>query len=189
VAALLDHVGLVGCAIFGHSWGGSVAIALARLRPDLVSRLVLAEANLEPGPQEGSNATFSRSVAAQSEEEFLERGYPDLLALVARELPDKAGEFRVAADRRALYLTAVSLVAGTEPPLFNSFISSAIPLVYIFGERSLKNADIDARAEDLPKHGVRVVVAPGVDHGMGIDENPSRFAEVLRDALDSGRAP
>ena len=32
-----------------HSMGGSVAIMLASRRPDLVSRLVVAEANLDPG--------------------------------------------------------------------------------------------------------------------------------------------
>src|SRR5256885_12239098 len=49
VAALLDHLGLAGCAVFGHSWGGSVAVALAALRPELVARLVPAGAHPHPG--------------------------------------------------------------------------------------------------------------------------------------------
>lgn len=183
VAALVDHLGLAGCALFGWSWGGSIAIALATLRPELVGRLVLAEANLEPGAREGSNAQFSRSLAAQTEEDFLSRGYPDLLNRVWREMPGEAGEFQVAADPRALHRSAVSLVIGTQPTLRESFLSLPIPRVYVFGEYSLKNADMAERAEDLPKHGVRVLVVPHVGHDMGIDENPAGFAEVLRVAL------
>jgi pimeloyl-ACP methyl ester carboxylesterase len=49
VSQLLDHLSLKGCAVVGHSMGGSVAITLAALRPDLVSRLIIAEGNLDPG--------------------------------------------------------------------------------------------------------------------------------------------
>jgi pimeloyl-ACP methyl ester carboxylesterase len=49
IAQLLDHLRLSRCAVFGHSMGGSVAITLAAQRSELVSRLVLGEANLDPG--------------------------------------------------------------------------------------------------------------------------------------------
>ena len=43
VAAILDHEGLQACTVVGHSMGGTVGIMLALQRPDLVSRLVVAE--------------------------------------------------------------------------------------------------------------------------------------------------
>ena len=99
VANLLDSLGLRGCAVVGHSMGGSVAIVLATLRPDLVGRLVIAEGNLESGPAEGSNANFSRSVAAQTEDAFVQSGYPDILRGVRPAAPAFAGPMQVAEPR------------------------------------------------------------------------------------------
>jgi len=44
LAALLDDLGLESAAIVGHSMGGLVALQLLAARPDLVERLVLANA-------------------------------------------------------------------------------------------------------------------------------------------------
>lgn len=184
VADLLDHIGLTGYAVFGASWGGSIAIALATLRPDLVGRLVLAEANLEPGPQEGTNAQGSRSIAAYSEQRFLEAGYEKIMAGIRQSNPELAGEIQVATDPLAIHRSAVSLVVGTQPTLRESLIRMTIPRVYVFGELTLQNADMAERAEDLPKRGVRVLIVPGVDHGMGIDDNPAGLADVLRMAFE-----
>lgn len=49
--------------------GGAVAITLASERPDLVSALVVAEANLDPG-----GGSLSRSIAAQSEADYVAEG-------------------------------------------------------------------------------------------------------------------
>ena len=145
VIALLDDLGLSDCALVGYSLGGSVAIALAAARPDLVSRLVMAEANLEPGPEEGSNAVFSRAVAAQSEETFLETGYRELLGFLQAEAPEFAGGFLVA-DPPAIHRTAVSLVASGHPTLYEQLLSLTMPRIYIFGEDSLRNEDMAERA-------------------------------------------
>jgi pimeloyl-ACP methyl ester carboxylesterase len=166
VTALLDHLGLSGCALVGYSLGGSVAIALAAARPDLVSRLVMAEGNLEPGPKEGSNAVFSRTMAAQSEEVFLETGYPDLLEFLRAEAPGFAGGFLVA-DPRAIHRTAVSLVAGGHPRLYEQLLGLTMPRIYIFGEDSLRNDDMAERASRLPEQGVRVLAIPNAGHDMG----------------------
>lgn len=40
-AEILDELGLGPALVVGHSWGGGVALALARSRPDLVAGLVL----------------------------------------------------------------------------------------------------------------------------------------------------
>jgi pimeloyl-ACP methyl ester carboxylesterase len=72
---LLDHLGLRGCQVIAHSLGGSVAVLLADLRPDLVSFLVLAEANLDPGA-----GPMSGAIVQQSEMSYIVHGFQDDLA-------------------------------------------------------------------------------------------------------------
>ena len=81
-----------------------------------MTRLVLAEANLEPGPPQGSNARFSSAVAAQTEEEFVGGGYAQLLDWARQGAPSWAGELQVA-DPSALHRSAISLVAAARPTL------------------------------------------------------------------------
>jgi len=75
IALLLDHLGLVASTSVGYSFSGAVAITLAAARPDLVASLVLAEPNLDPG-----GGFLSSRIAAQSEEEFRNRGFSELVA-------------------------------------------------------------------------------------------------------------
>jgi pimeloyl-ACP methyl ester carboxylesterase len=183
VAALLDHLGLSGCMVIGHSLGGSVAIVLATQRPDLVAHLVVAEGNLAPGPEEGSNATFSRAVTAQTEEVFLRTGWQDLVRAMHSAYPAFAGQLEVA-DPRGVYRTAVSLVAETQPSLGEQLARLSMPRTYVFGERSLLNHDMAARAAALPSQGVAVRIVPDADHGMGLDGTPTAFAELLANVLN-----
>src|SRR5262245_24812395 len=80
VSKLLDHLSLKACAVFGHSLGGSIAISLAALRPDLVSRLIIAEGNLDPG-----GGIVSTGIATQTEREFEATGRRALLERIASD--------------------------------------------------------------------------------------------------------
>jgi pimeloyl-ACP methyl ester carboxylesterase len=179
IAALLDHLGLSECAVIGHSFGGSIAITLAAIRPDLVGRLVLAEALLDPG-----GGDTSRRIAAQSESEFCTAGFPALLAEVRSEALAGdplsiavAAAFQVAAPF-ALYRSAVGLVQGTQPTMRERLLRLSIPRTYLFGEHSLPHPDRTA----LPAHGVAVQVVPNAGHGM-MWEQPRAFAAALHAAL------
>lgn len=91
VAQVLDHLSLKGCGVFGHSMGGSVAITLAARRPDLVSRLILAEANLDPGG--GFISTF---IAGHTEDAFVATGHQETIQrMIALGLVLSAGSFRI----------------------------------------------------------------------------------------------
>jgi pimeloyl-ACP methyl ester carboxylesterase len=182
VAALLDHLGLTNCAVVGHSMGGSVAISLATLRPDLVGQLVVAEGNLAPGPEEGSNAAFSRAVAAHTEDAFLRTGWRDIVRGMHATFPGFAGQMDVA-DPRAVYRSAVSLVAGTRPSLGDQLAHAPMRRAYVFGERTLEHRDMAERAAALPAQGVKVLIVPNADHGMGLDGTPTAFAELLATEL------
>jgi hypothetical protein len=143
---------------------------------------VVAEGNLASGPQEGSNATFSRAVAAQTEDAFLRTGWQDVVDSTRLALPAFAGRLEIA-DPRAVYRTAVSLVAETQPSLGDQLARAPMPRTYVFGEQSLQNGDMASRAAALPTQGVMVRIIPNADHGMGLDESPAAFAELLASEL------
>jgi pimeloyl-ACP methyl ester carboxylesterase len=176
VALLIDHLGLTACELVGASLGGSVAILLAALRPDLVSRLVVAEGNLDPGI-----GTMSASIAAQSEEEYLTAGHAAALHYVRANLPLIAGCFAIA-DPFATYWTSRKLFEGTRPTMREHFLSLSIPRVFIAGEKSLPNP----QWETLPNAGIPVLVVPNAGHVMMID-NPNGFAETIATALAPSR--
>lgn len=181
IAALLDHLRLEQCAVIGHSFGGAVAITLAAQRPDLVGRLVLAEALLDPG-----GGDTSRRIAGQSEADFCASGYQSLLADVHADALTGdplsivvAGAFNAVAPF-ALYRCAVGLVRGTQPTMRQRLLDLTIPRAYFFGQLSLPNPD----AESLPAGGIAVRVLPGAGHGMMWDD-PGGFAAALSQTLAS----
>lgn len=182
VALLLDELDLVGCNVIGYSMGGAVAITLAALRPDLVSRLALMEANLDPlGPGEGAVST---GIAEQTEEEFCVHGFRALIESFRQA--GREGNKRAAivagiaqvATPQALYRSAVSLVQGTRPTMRERLLQMKIPRAFIFGEESLPDPDWEA----LSNEGIQVLTVPNTGHGMAF-ENPSGVAEALSRAL------
>ncbi len=78
-AAVLDAAGADRCWVIGHSMGGTVGIVLADLRPDLVSALVVAEGNLDPGV-----GGVSMEIAAMAEGEYVAGGHEALAPAVRR---------------------------------------------------------------------------------------------------------
>ncbi|MFF4172281.1 alpha/beta fold hydrolase [Streptomyces sp. NPDC001744] len=170
VAAVLDHLGVRGTDLVGHSMGGAVAIHLAAAQPDLVARLVVAEPNLY-----GGGGAFSSPVAAQSEEAFVAKGFARMLALAGR--PDYAARLRLA-DPRAVHRCAVSLVEGSTPEPGDLLAGLAVPRTFLVGEASLPDAD----AEKAAASGVPVVEIPGAGHNMMLD-NPDGFAAALARSL------
>jgi pimeloyl-ACP methyl ester carboxylesterase len=179
IAMLLDHLAITNCVVIAHSMGGSVAIMLAVLRPELVTRLVVAEGNLDPG-----GGAFSRGVAAQSEEAFVANGYTTLLEQVYAEgrsgdavAATIVGMLQLAAPH-ALHRSAVGLVRGTQPTMREHFLKLPMPRSYLFGERSLPDPD----TERLPAEGIPVLIVPDAAHGM-LWDNPAGFASVLKHAL------
>jgi pimeloyl-ACP methyl ester carboxylesterase len=173
VSHLLDHLSLKGCAVFGLSMGGAVAITLAALRPDLVSRLIIAEGNLDPG-----GGFVSTGIAGQTEREFETTGHR---ALLERFLADgwvtRGTTFQVCSPL-GLYRSAVGLVKGTQPTMREMLYALRIPRAYLFGERGLPDPD----TERLPSQGIQILVVPNAGHDMPFD-NPAGLAERVAQAL------
>ncbi|MEU8621896.1 alpha/beta hydrolase [Streptomyces sp. NPDC048623] len=172
LAAALDAAEVRGGVIAGHSMGGSIAIVLADRRPDLVGRLVVAEASLDPFPV--AKAGSSR-IASYTEEEFVRGGgFARVLEQVG---PTWAATMRLA-DPLALHRTAVHLVRGTEPAMRELLLRNArVDRVYLQGELSGELPGADA----LRAAGVDVVTVPGAGHNIMFD-NPEVFARVVAGA-------
>lgn len=180
VATALDESGVGACWVIGHSMGGTVGIVLADLRPDLVTALVVAEGNLDPGV-----GTGSALIAAMSEEEYVAGGHQALARRFATEAPSDdpgmcayLGAFRVA-DARAVHRSAVGLLAPIEPTARERLYRFTGPKAYVFGERSLPDPD----HERLAASGIEIIVIPGASHAMTV-EAPGEFARLVGEFLE-----
>ncbi|MEV5385867.1 alpha/beta hydrolase [Streptomyces sp. NPDC052721] len=167
VAVALDAAGTAGAELIAHSMGGAVAIVLAHRRPDLVSRLVLTEANLDafPPPTAGSSG-----IAAYAEDEFVEAGHARVLEAVG---PLWAATMRLA-DPRALHRSAVGLRKGSDPVMRTLLEGLPVDRVFLQGEHS---GELAGR-ESLEAAGVRVVTVPGAGHNVMFD-NPDAFVAAV----------
>ncbi|MFG2352709.1 alpha/beta fold hydrolase [Streptomyces sp. NPDC048521] len=167
VAVALDRAGVDGAELIAHSMGGAVAIVLAHRRLDLVSRLVLTEANLDafPPPTAGSSG-----IASYGEDEFVEKEHARVLEAVG---PLWAATMRLA-DPRALHRSAVGLRHGSNPVMRSILESLPVERVYLQGELS---GELEGR-ESLEAAGVRVVTVPGAGHNVMFD-NPEAFVAAV----------
>ncbi|MFF5125386.1 alpha/beta fold hydrolase [Streptomyces syringium] len=173
LAAALTAAGVDGAELIAHSMGGSVAIVLAARHPQLVSRLVLVDANLDPLPRTPGSGGSS-GIAAYSEQEFLTDGW--------QEVRDRAGAhwwstMRLA-GREALHRSATQLIRGTVPTMRELLLALEIPRTCLLPEADgpLPGADALAAA------GVSVVPVPDCGHNIMLD-NPQAFAHAVATAL------
>lgn len=172
VAELIDHLGLNAFWLYGHSMGGSIAIETAGILASRVKGLMVSEPNFHAG-----GGMFSQSIASQTEQQFLARGYN---AMLSAESTAWAGCLQSNAPY-AVWRGASSLVEGVEPDWETQFLSLACPVTLIFGEQSLPDNDV----ENLTQKGVMVKIIPDAGHSMSW-ENPSALAQALADCMANG---
>jgi pimeloyl-ACP methyl ester carboxylesterase len=164
--------------------GGAVAIELATQRPNLFVQLILAEANIDAG-----GGMLSRSIAEQTEIDFIESGFEELLnnrrnAAMNEDYKSSIplGIWQVASPK-ALHRSAVSLVKGTQPVMWENLIQLSIPRTFIFGSRSLEEYDEDRVLQRrLEEHNIQIAVVPNAGHGMMVD-NLEGFAAIIEDEI------
>jgi pimeloyl-ACP methyl ester carboxylesterase len=160
--------------------GGAVAIELATKRSDLIVQLILAEANVYAG-----GGTMSTNIANQSESGFVALGYQEWInnlrdvAMTGNDILSIALGMWQTASPLAMHRSAVSLVKGTQPVMWDKLIELPIPRTFIFGSQSLEEYEEDrALQRRLEEHNIQVEVVPDAGHGM-MAENPSGVAEVI----------
>jgi pimeloyl-ACP methyl ester carboxylesterase len=178
VLELLSALEIEDCVLVGHSMGGTVATLVAAARPDVVSVLVLAEAEVDPGGATG--------LAAQAESDFVAGGFSAVVngmrAQIAQD-PTGLGAVHLGmtaiASPYAIHRGAVALERGTTPPMRQRLAGLAMPRYYLKAENSEKGV---GPQEDLVAAGVTWKYVANSGHAMGL-QNPEGFAEALADVL------
>ncbi|WP_030898829.1 alpha/beta fold hydrolase [Streptomyces sp. NRRL F-5126] len=173
LAVALRAAGVVGGEMVAHSMGGSVAIVLAARHPELVSRLVVVDGNLDPvTPVRG--AAGSSGIAAMSEAEFLAGGQETLRDVVGEQW---WATMRLAGPE-ALYRSAVHLARATRPTMRYLLRDLAIPRTFLY-----PSADGPLLGgPEMTWGGVRVVPVPDCGHNIMLDA-PDTFARLTAAAL------
>jgi pimeloyl-ACP methyl ester carboxylesterase len=179
VAMVCAAAGVDGIDLVGHSLGGDIAVTVAGRNPGLVSRLVIAEANLDPLPRSATGGRMSQRIAAQAEDVFVVTGFPACL----EGSPAWAPTLRLC-DPVAVYRCAVGLVTGTRPTMRDMLLALTIKRTFVRGDRGEPLAD----AEGLTAAGVDVVTIADAGHRM-MDDQPEAFAQALWAALPDGPTP
>jgi pimeloyl-ACP methyl ester carboxylesterase len=178
IVAFIDALGLGECGLVGHSIGGAVAVHVAAARPTIVSLLVLAEPAID--------AAGENPLGGQTEEQFVEHGFSELLEAQSREAVAQPEGMRAAhlgitrlVEPRALHREAVSLERGTDPPTRSLLRSLQMPRWYLQGELSDPEPDLE---RDLAAMGISWKVVPKAGHPMGL-QNPEGLAQVVAEVV------
>jgi pimeloyl-ACP methyl ester carboxylesterase len=180
IVALIDSLGLVECGLVGQSMGGAVAVHVAAARPAVVSLLVVAEPAIDPGGEE--------PFGGQTEDQFVERGFSELLGAQSLEAVAKPQGIRAAhvgitrlVDPRALHREGVSLEHGTTPSVRSLLGQLEMPRWYLRGELSDPEPGLES---DLVAMGVSWKVVPKTGHAMGL-QNPEGLAQAVAELLNT----
>jgi pimeloyl-ACP methyl ester carboxylesterase len=175
VAEFIRALELHSVCLYGHSMSGAIAIVVARLLSDRVSRLVLSEPNLDPG-----GGTVSRVIAHQSLSRYVSSGHAAIIRAARRQGQHVWASTMALSFPIAIHREAVSLVKGSRPSWRKALANLPMPRIVLFGAQSLPDQDTIR----LPTIGVRTIVVPRAGHGMAQD-NPTGLALALAKAVDS----
>lgn len=176
IVDVIDALGLSACGLVGHSMGGGVAAHVAAARRDVVSFLVMAEGFIDA---EGE------LMDGQTEDQFAEHGFSELIASQASDAEAEPGGLRAThlgitrlLEPRAIYREAVSMAEGTDPSVRSLLRGLQLPRTYLMGEMS----DPEGLEADLATMGIGWKVVPRTGHPMGL-QNPEGFADAVAEVV------
>ncbi len=173
IVALVEHLGLASIDLFGHSMGGSIAIATAHRLGEGVRRLVVGEPNLDPG-----GGVASRKIAAMSEADYVAHGHD---ALVRASRADGNATWATSLSLTAPWAAhrgATSLVVGGRPTWRAMLYATRAPRTLLVGSQTPPDPD----TQELPRQGVNVAIVPDAGHAMAW-QNPSGLSQAIARAL------
>lgn len=192
-AALLDRLGIVQTAVFGHSLGGFIAQRLVADRPDLVSHLILASTN-----QGGADVVPITPEALS----VLTDRQGDPLELIRRGIAVAAAPgFAVAQPDVVQALMAYRLSNPVPPDAYTAQVMAGlgtaswtpaqiaahkaavhVPTLILFGEHDkvVPPGNAELLADGIAQAQIRIL--PGVGHIFPI-EDPKLTVEVVTDFL------
>jgi len=176
LAALVDGRPAV---VFGHSYGGDVALALAERRPDLVRAVVAYEAPMSwlpwwPSTTAGSRALAGEADPADAAERFMRR-------LIGDERWSRLPERTRAARRREGPAMIAELVDLRSRPAWDGE-RIVCPLVAMHGERGEPHHRLGVEAMRDMVLGTEVVEIAGARH-FGPNTHPDEVAAVIAEVV------
>jgi pimeloyl-ACP methyl ester carboxylesterase len=197
---LVGSLGIESATLVGQSLGGGVAMQLAYQHPELCERLVLAAS----GGLGREVSWVLRALTLPGAEYVI----PPLFPRVARRAGDKVMRFFRDRGVRAPHVAEMwkAYASLTETPNRHAFIrtvravidpggqsvsardrlylAAAVPILIAWGDRDdiIPVAHAHATHELLPQS--RLEIFEGAGHFLHV-EHPLRFAEVLRDFIES----
>ncbi len=177
IAALLDHVGLTHSVLAGHSMGGYVALAFARLYPQRLSGLALVAS------QAAADTPERRAGRYQTIEAIQRQGVEEVARTMSERLTAKADLVPHLRDLIRLQRPAGligALRAMAERPDATAWLANlSCPLVLIHGQADELIPVERAREIQTRVPQATLVEIPAVAH-MPMLEAPEVTAEALR---------
>lgn len=200
VIAFIEALGAGRAHLLGHSRGGHVAMHVARLRPDLIRSLILAEPGLPPAALMGESAEGQRLAAARVErtKKTMELVRAGKIAEAAEFFVDGIsgkGTYQARSDAanqitRENIRTALGEARDTREPITCEEAGKIeVPTLLIGGEMSKPHFGLVLDALQRCMKNVKRVSIPGAAHTMNRG-NPEAFNEaVLSFITNYWRAP
>lgn len=189
VVAVLDELELAEASVFGLSTGGYVALELARLAPERVTRLVLGSTTcwvIEPDVPDERREVADELVRRQSVEPVLDAADEGLGRTAKREQPDLAPFLH-----GIIEASHPDGVAWTARAIASRSDTSAVlreldrPVLLLFGAEDTGTPPERGAAMQLLRPGssdTRFEVLDGTGHLTAL-EQPARVAALLLDDL------
>jgi len=189
VAELLDHLGVNERVIVGGlSMGGYVALAFARLYPQRLGGLILADTKADPDDDAGRAARDKsiQLVTDRGPNALIDQLLPKLLSpTTAAQKPDVVNTVREIATRQPNEGIVAALKALRDRPDANSGLPHvSVPTLVLVGEQDGITPPDKAKvlADSIPN--TRLVSIPDAGHLANL-ENESVFNAAVREFLNS----
>ena len=189
VAELLDHLGMNERVVVGGvSMGGYAALAFARLYPQRVRALVLADTQADPD-DETARANRDKAIQLATDQgpaALIEQMLPKMLAPVTTDTrPDVVQWVRDTAGRQRADGLVVAFKALRDRPDARPGLSHiSFPTLVVVGEQDAITPPDKAHelAGGIPN--ARLVTIPDAGHLSNL-ENPVAFTNAVREFLDA----
>ncbi len=187
VGALVDSLDLGRVVLVGLSMGGYVALAFARLHPERLDALVLADtrANSDSAEVRGRREQQQEQLSAVSDPTALaDQLLGPLVGATStgRTQTLAAAEKLLAANRPEGVIGALEALKS-RPDATGDLSAIAVPTLVIVGEQDQLSPPSVAEEMAGAIRGARVVVIPDAGHLSNM-ENPAAFNRAMVDFLD-----
>lgn len=177
IAALLDDLGIQKTAIAGHSMGGYVALAFARLYPERLTGLGLVSSQVLPDPPDRKEGRY------KSAADVAENGIASVVAAMTPKFTsnEKLQSFaRISMERQQPSAYIAALKAMAERPDSTALLGSLkIPVVVVHGNSDALIPVERAREVKAALPEAYLVEISGVGH-MPMMEAKEKTAEALK---------